>query len=923
MSAPTAPTSFALSRRFVLSASSPGAVLSWEQTGSVDSFLVQGLTSAGEVVTSVIVGKKTRKKTVYLRKKVGGVWKEIKSWRIQSRGGTDLSGWTTLDLSAWWTGSTFNLSGWRGTPTALDMTLWVSDTSLISYLQVEWQGGAGLAGISASLDGKAIALKDIAPDDEDASLYQIKDRSQAGQILVGQTVDVVVKELTTLLPTGWVPFTYRVPCVAQAYPDLLPATFENVLEDLPCSMQVPFTGSDGEFSATGLPPGLTINSTTGVVSGTPSTPGLYSFAVTYSVLIWERTATYSLRVVDTPELGSKTFYPIIGETFTGTPDTNGQSASTFAVVDGSTLPAGLTINATTGVISGVPSGSPGTLTTKIQAVLGSYGTKTALQTFVIKQYRPPVVSASAAASLVAGFPFSIPLHSTRESGDYYLLSNAAVQFELIGAPAWVHLAPGEDSQSAAIIGTAPLLPGSHTFTLRAKNMDGTGATFSIAASVSLPTAPAIENLTVTTTAGKTFTARLAAVAGGEWEWSGVPEGCVANENVLTGNLDSTGIFNIVASVRNAAGSDTATVTLQVLEDSVISLFPSEPEGGYVLRSNSWIQLMAVLPPGYEAESWFLSGQTNYYNESISRPDVRSAVIRVNFSALTGTIKMRFVAVLKGGTASVSREITVRVVGVPVILATGNWWTGSEWVTTNSYSVNKRQAFSIGLSASGEPTSWRLLGPAVAGVSISSDGLLSGKISVPGTYFFYAVAGNQYGESEGVVITIKVNELTGAWLLAETNAVMADHPEYTDIDVDVRDRSIASSSLVSKVEATTTKKVLSWKHHDDAILCLFFTDGSTPFTGIGSIRFGLRKAGAWDDDMLLELKLSPATAESGDLPHYLIPFNVSATELDDAMESSDVKTDGILNCSGEVEWTVDGKTYSSCVFPVQILRDVLR
>ncbi len=106
-----------------------------------------------------------------------------------------------------------------------------------------------------------------------------------------------------------------------------------------------------------LPTGLTLNSTTGVISGTPTAAGTASFTITAEDAA---TATvkqsYSIAIDATQvTLGSTTLpEATVGQSYSATlPASGGTSPYTFSVSIGS-LPAGLTLDTTTGVISGTP-----------------------------------------------------------------------------------------------------------------------------------------------------------------------------------------------------------------------------------------------------------------------------------------------------------------------------------------------------------------------------------------------------------------------------------------------------------------------------------------------------------------------------------------------------------------------------------------
>src|SRR4051794_7043791 len=123
---------------------------------------------------------------------------------------------------------------------------------------------------------------------------------------------------------------------------------------VPYSLQ--FTAAGGSpswtISSGALPSGLTLSSS-GLLSGTPAAAGDFSFKVTATDGGRSDTQTYSISVVPKLVVGPTNNVGEVGVSYSFAPQATGGKPGYTWSVDGA-LPAGLTINAATGAISGTP-----------------------------------------------------------------------------------------------------------------------------------------------------------------------------------------------------------------------------------------------------------------------------------------------------------------------------------------------------------------------------------------------------------------------------------------------------------------------------------------------------------------------------------------------------------------------------------------
>jgi large repetitive protein len=315
------------------------------------------------------------------------------------------------------------------------------------------------------------------------------------------------------------------------------------------------------YALTGtLPPGVTFNTTTGVISGTPTNSGTFNVSITATNVTGASTPravtiniALPLPVITSGATINAGSGAAINYTITAT-----NLATSFNATN---LPAGLSVNTTTGDITGsVTVPSTQTFNATISAT-NATGTSNAPLTINIS-LAAPVVTSGATASGNVGSPFSYQITA----------SDAPTSFAVSGAlPAGVTL-----NTTTGLISGTPTAAGNFNITVTASNASGTSAPRAVAISIVLLPPAITSAATASGTAGSAFSYQIAA-SGSPTSFSatGLPPGVTVNTatGAISGTPTAAGTFTATVGATNASGTGTRVVTI------TISNFPVPTAGG--------------------------------------------------------------------------------------------------------------------------------------------------------------------------------------------------------------------------------------------------------------------------------------------------------------------------------------------------------
>ncbi|MEO6920605.1 MAG: putative Ig domain-containing protein [Collimonas sp.] len=479
------------------------------------------------------------------------------------------------------------------------------------------------------------------------------------------------------------------------------------------------------ISAGALPAGVTLNSASGALNGTPTASGNFNFTVRVSdANSFTGTRAYALVIsapamtLTPPSLLAAAVATPYSATFNAA---SGTAPYTYALVSGS-LPSGISLNTATGLLSGTTV-QAGSFPITVRATDSSTGTGapfTVQNSYTLAVTAPTIVLApSTVPSGAVGVSYTATISASGGALPYiYSIASGAL-------PAGVTL----NTSSGALSGT-PTAAGTFNFTVKAQDANS----FNNAQAYSLVIAAATVTLNPATLPGATAEAAYSATltaAGGTTPYvytltaGSLPSGISLNAatGVLAGTTVVSGSFPITVRATDSSTGAGAPFTASrsytlAVAAPAISLAPSSVAGGTV----------AV---GYTA-GISASGGTTSYIYSVSAGALPAGVsLNASSGALSGT-----------PTAAGTFNVTIKAIDANGFNGTQAYSLviGAATLTLNPATLpnpTAEAAYSATLTAGGgtAPYSFTVSAGALpAGLTLNAaTGALSGTTNLSGTF----------------------------------------------------------------------------------------------------------------------------------------------------------------------------------------------
>ncbi len=293
------------------------------------------------------------------------------------------------------------------------------------------------------------------------------------------------------------------------------------------------------ISSGSLPAGLTINTSTGAITGTPTATGDFSVTVRVTDVngkIANRTQTISVNagpaVAFAPPNGE------VGAAYTAQPTASGGTGPYTWILSAGTLPAGLSINASTGAITGTPT-TAGASSVTVQAKDANNGTATQAATITIVP-TPTLTGTLSAGELTAPYSSGFTLNDG------------------IGPFVWsIDISSGTLPPGLSISTSTGLITGTPTaaggFPITVQLTDANNFTTTRSGTITVTAGPAVAFTPPSGAVGVAYTAQPTASGGtSPYTWA-------VSAGTLPAGLSINAVTGAITGTPTAAGTATFTV----------------------------------------------------------------------------------------------------------------------------------------------------------------------------------------------------------------------------------------------------------------------------------------------------------------------------------------------------------------------------
>jgi len=304
------------------------------------------------------------------------------------------------------------------------------------------------------------------------------------------------------------------------------------------------------YTATNLPTGLTFNSATHTISGTPGSAGSYNINLTASNFMGDDNKTLVLIVTQPTEppviSSSLTATATVNQSFNYTLTATGTGPITYSV---NNLPDGLSFNSNTNKITGSPTAA-GTYTIVLSA---SNAGGTTTETLTLTVGTPPAITSPLTASGTAGDQLATYTITAEGTSD--------INYSASNLPDGLSFNPNDHT-----INGTPTFGGVYNVTLQVTNDYGSDIQTLVLTINEGLESPVITSI-LTDSGMKDFPYSYTITATGSqtitFNATNLPAGLSVSGSVISGVPTVAGTYNIALTATNSAGTDNKTLVLTI------------------------------------------------------------------------------------------------------------------------------------------------------------------------------------------------------------------------------------------------------------------------------------------------------------------------------------------------------------------------